>query len=250
MTMLLAWRQADPPMVTRWRGPDGSLAAVAAALSPAAIPTLIGPPGPQGPAGEGSSGGTQGPPGPAGPIGPAGATGPAGAAGPQGPQGPAGPQGPQGEPGTSGGGGDAWSWQILPADVVNSTTTLAGVTGLVFMATADTTYLVELVGTFQAAANSTGIALALDIPSGSVSGLAVHSTSGTALGCVEQIADNSTTGASSGVRAANINVPFSARFIVVVGASGGTVQLQFRSEVAGSAVTMKAGLTAMGHRAI
>ena len=123
-------------------------------------------------------------------------------------------------------------------------------TGLSFAALADTTYLVELAGTFQSAATSTGIALALDIPSGSVSGLAVHSTSGTALGCVEQIADNATTGASSGVRAANINVPFSARFIVAVGTSGGTVQLQFRSEVAGSAVTMKAGLTAMGWRVV
>lgn len=138
----------------------------------------------------------------------------------------------------------------MPADVANSSTTLAAVTGLSFVVAADSSYLVELVGTFQAAANSTGIALALDIPSGAVSGLTVHSTSGTALGCAEQIADNSTTGASSGVRAANINVPFSARFIVAVGATGGTVQLQFRSEVAGSAVTMKAGLTAIGWRVI
>jgi hypothetical protein len=149
-----------------------------------------------------------------------------------------------------GGGSDPWSWQKLAADVVNSTTTLAPVTGLSFTVAANTTYLVEVIGTFQSAATTTGIALALDIPSGSVSGLALHSTSGTALGCNEQIADNATTAASSGVRAINTNVPIIASFIVAIGATAGTVQLQFRSEVAASAVTMKAALTAMGRRVI
>jgi hypothetical protein len=150
----------------------------------------------------------------------------------------------------AGGGSDPWTWQKLAADVANSTTTLAPVTGLAFAAAANTTYLVEVVGTFQSAATTTGIAMALDIPSGSVSGLALHSTSGTAVGCSEQIADNATTGASSGVRAANTNIPVLATYIVAIGATAGTVQLQFRSEVAASAVTMKAALTAMGRRVI
>lgn len=183
-------------------------------------------------------------------MGATGATGNIGPAGPAGATGPQGPQGPQGEPGSATGGSDPWSWQKLTADAVNSTATLAPVAALSFTAAADATYLVEIVGAFQSAATTTGIAVALDIPSGSVSGLALHSISGTTLGCVEQIADNGTTGASSGVRAANINVPFTARFIVAVGASGGTVQLQFRSEVAGSAVTIKAGITMMGWRAV
>jgi hypothetical protein len=51
MMMLLQWRQPDPPISLRWRGPDGGIAPVAAASSPSAIPTLIGPPGIQGPAG-------------------------------------------------------------------------------------------------------------------------------------------------------------------------------------------------------
>jgi hypothetical protein len=150
----------------------------------------------------------------------------------------------------AGGGSDPWTWQKLAADVVNSTTTLAPVTGLAFAAAANTTYLVEVVGTFQSAATTTGIAMALDIPSGSVSGLAFHSTSGTAVGCSEQIADNATTGASSGVRAANTNIPVLATYIVAIGTTAGTVQLQFRSEVAASAVTIKAALTAMGRRVI
>ena len=74
--------------------------------------------------------------------------------------------------------------------------------------------------------------------------------SATTLGSTEQIADNATTGATSAVRAANTNIPVTASFIVAVSATGGTVQLQFRSEVAGSAVTMKANLTAMGRRVI
>lgn len=149
-----------------------------------------------------------------------------------------------------GGGSDPWTWQKLATDVANSTVTLAPVTGLSFAAAANTTYLVDVVGAFQSAATTTGIALALDIPSGSVIGQALATISASTIGATEQIADNATTGTTSGVRAANVNVPVTARFVVAVGATGGTVQLQFRSEIAGSAVTMKASLTAIGRRVI
>lgn len=150
--------------------------------------------------------------------------------------------------GEDGGGSDLWTWQKLTADVVNSTTTLAAVTGLSFAAAANTSYLVEVFGTFQSALTTTGIALALDIPSGLVTGSVVHHTSTTALVGIEQIADAAVIAAISGVRAANTNVPVIAKFIVAVGSTGGTAQLQFRSEIAASAVTMKAALTAMGRR--
>lgn len=149
-----------------------------------------------------------------------------------------------------GGGSDPWTWQKLAADVANSTTTLAAVTGLSFVAAANTTYLVDVVGAFHSAATTTGIAVALDIPSGSVIGQTLTNTSANALGATEQIADNATTGATTGVRAANTNTPLTARFVVAVGATGGAVQLQFRSEIAASVVTMKANLTAMGRRTI
>lgn len=148
------------------------------------------------------------------------------------------------------GGSDPWTWQKLSADVANSTVTLASVTGLSFTAIANTTYLVEVVGTFQAAATTTGIALALDIPSGAIAGQTIHPTTATSIGGTEQIIDAATTGATTGVRAANANVPIRASFIIAIGATGGTIQLQFRSEIAASAVTMKAGLTAMGRRVI
>jgi hypothetical protein len=149
-----------------------------------------------------------------------------------------------------GGGADPWTWLKLGADVANSTVTLAAVTGLSFNALANTTYLVEVFGTFQSAATTTGIAVALDIPSGNVSGQMTHPISATASNANEQIADNATTGATSGVRAAATNVPLAGWYIVQTGATAGPVQLTFRSEVAASAVTMKAGLTAMGWRVI
>jgi hypothetical protein len=46
--MTLIWRKPDPVIVTRWRGPDGSLAVSALAIPPQPIATLIGPPGPPG----------------------------------------------------------------------------------------------------------------------------------------------------------------------------------------------------------
>lgn len=148
-----------------------------------------------------------------------------------------------------GGGSDPWVWAKLGADVSNSTVTLA-TSGLTFTATANTTYIVRLNGTFQAAATTTGIAMALDIPSGAVSGTWYHNTSATATGAGEQIADNATTGVTTGVRAAATNVPVGGEWIVAIGATGGTVTLTFRSEVASSAVTLKANLTALGARAI
>jgi hypothetical protein len=49
--MLLTWRHAEPEIITRWRGPDGGIAAVVAANPPSPVPTIIGPPGVAGPVG-------------------------------------------------------------------------------------------------------------------------------------------------------------------------------------------------------
>ena len=155
------------------------------------------------------------------------------------------PMAKQGE----GGGNDAWTWVLLGTDVANSTIAYTNVTGLTFPASANSTYIVDLVGTFQAVAVTTGIAVALDIPSGNVSGQFSHLIAATLIGG-DQNADGTALAVSAGVRNANTNTSLSARFIVAIGASGGPVQLQFRSEVAGSAVTMKSGITAMGWRPV
>ncbi len=149
-----------------------------------------------------------------------------------------------------GGGSDPWTWLILASNNTVSTTAFADVTGMNFTALANMTYIVDVIGAYQSAATTTGIGLALDIPSGSVVGQVVVNTSATALGGNEQIADNTTTGASTGVRAANTNTPISARFVVAIGGTSGTVQLRQRSEVAASNTVLQASLTILGYRAI
>jgi hypothetical protein len=157
----------------------------------------------------------------------------------------------QSEVGGSGGTGQQ-TWVKLTADASNTTTTMSAATGLSFAAAVNTTYKIDVIGTFQSAATTTGIAIALDVPTGSIiSGLMFHATSATGgTASVEQIADAVSTGVSSGVRAAATNVPIVASYIVTTAATGGTVQLVFRSEIAGSGVTLKAGLTAMGRQII
>ncbi len=145
---------------------------------------------------------------------------------------------------------EAETWIKLAADVVNSTTAMANVTGLSFTAVANTTYIVDLVATFQSAATTTGIGLALSIPSGSVSGTVRHPITITTDNSTSQVVSGATISATTGVKAAAANTPMEGRYIVAIGATGGAVQLQFASEVAASAVTMKAALTAMSWRAI
>lgn len=89
----LTWRQPDPPIITRWRGPDGSLAPSALAVPLRPIATLIGPPGTTGNSGPTGPTGAIGPQGPVGPIGTTGAIGSIGATGPTGATGPIGATG-------------------------------------------------------------------------------------------------------------------------------------------------------------
>lgn len=137
---------------------------------------------------------------------------------------------------------DPWEYVVLGSTASSTSTTLANVTGMSFVAEASTVYEVELLGAFQSAATTTGIALALDVPSGTVVGGGRHNTSATAVSGWEQIADAATTGATTGVRAASTNVALRAKWLVSISSTGGTVQLQLKSEVGSSAVTLQAGL--------
>lgn len=210
-----------------------------------------GPAGPQGIQGPAGPQGLKGDTGLTGPKGDAGDAGPQGIQGPQGdvgPQGPQGIQGPQGEAGLAG--SDGWTWIKLASDSTVSTVAYANVSGMSFTALANTTYLVQIIGAYQAAATTTGIAIALDIPAGAtVVGQIQPNISATALVSLEQIADATATGVGTGVRAVNTNAPITAWLLVSIGATGGTVQLVQRSEVAASNTVLKAGL-AMGRRVI
>lgn len=149
-----------------------------------------------------------------------------------------------------GGGSDPWTWIKLASNSTVSTTAFTNVTGMSFSAAANTTYLVDVFGAYQTAATTTGIALTLDIPSGSIIGDNIVLTSATAVGGAEIIADAASTGATTGVRAANTNTPIRARFIIAIGATPGTVQLMQCSGVAASNTVLQANLTAMGYRVI
>lgn len=146
---------------------------------------------------------------------------------------------------------DKWTYTTLASNSTVSTTTFANVTGLSFSALANTKYLITLNGAYQTAATTTGIGLALDIPTGAtIIGQNIVSTSATAIGGTEQIADATTTGATTGVRAINTNTPIQCFWIVSVGGTAGTIQLMQRSEIAASNTVLQATLTVMGYRTI
>lgn len=129
----------------------------------------------------------------------------------------------------------------LASDNTVSTTALADVTGMSCSVDANTSYEVTLTGTFQTAATTTGIGLALNIPSGGVSGQVFTPTSTTAVINVLQTADDALIAVSTGVAAANTNYPISGKWLVKVDSSGGTIQLRQRSEIATSNTVLKAG---------
>lgn len=220
----------------------------------------VGPRGPMGPVGPGGAGsvgpaGPQGPPGVQGPKGDPGATGPIGPAGPQGLQGATGQagatgaqglQGLQGLPGSTGAQGPqgipGWQRFKLAADVSNSTVTLADVTGLGFAMAASTDYDFEFFLPFQSAALTTGLALALNGPGTPT--LLAYRVEVPISASASVLRFGSTYNAEAlGTAVDTINVPRLALIQGVVrnGVTAGTLIARFRSEVAASAVVVKAG---------
>jgi hypothetical protein len=145
---------------------------------------------------------------------------------------------------SSGGGGGGSTVVKLSADQAFSATTIADVTNMPVIAlAANTDYVIELIGSFQSAATTTGIGLCLNV-GGTVtriSGSVNHPVSATALGSCSQEANNAVTGATTGVRATGVSVSLQGRWHVRMGATGGNAQLRCRSEIAASAVTLHAG---------
>lgn len=138
----------------------------------------------------------------------------------------------------------AWTQTAtLSSDSTVSTTALANVTGMTCTVTANTTYRVKFNGTFQTAATTTGIAIALDTPSGSVFGGVNVQLTNTTNFWIQQVADAATLAASTGVNSANTNYPLWGEWLVRVEGSGGTLQLMQGSEVAASNTILKAGTT-------
>jgi hypothetical protein len=144
------------------------------------------------------------------------------------------------------------TWVKLAADGGSASNVNTPVdSGLGFQALANTTYIVELVGSFTSAATTTGIGAQLAVPTGAVvMGQAVHQATTTqTLTGHEQVASAATPQATSGVRAAATQTPIFGRWIVQIGATAGLVELWYKTEVNSSAVVLKKP-SALGYVAI
>lgn len=140
---------------------------------------------------------------------------------------------------------------VLPSDVSDVTGVFSDASGLALALAANTTYLVDGLLTFQSAAVTTGLALGFTLPAGAaISGMYQHNTTATALEGSYNIAAGAVKGNTSGVLVATENVPIQGRWLIKTGATAGNGQLQFRTEVAASSVTMKAGLSVLVARRI
>ncbi|MGQ0609807.1 MAG: DUF2793 domain-containing protein [Paracoccaceae bacterium] len=137
---------------------------------------------------------------------------------------------------------DRWTYLKLAADSVVSTVAHADVAGMSFTALADTVYEIEIFGAMQSAATTTGIGVALKIPSGTVDGMTIVPNTTTSIQAAMQRADDAIAAPTTAVATAAVNWPIFGKYLVAVGATGGAVQLRQRSEVAGSSTTLMAGL--------
>jgi hypothetical protein len=145
---------------------------------------------------------------------------------------------------SSGGGGveEPWRYVTLASDNIVSTTALADVTGMSFEAVANATYEVEVFGAFQTAATTTGMKLAFSIPSGTITGMALLSSTNTAPQHSIQRASDAAIAPTTGVPTLNADLPVFGKYLIAIGSTGGTVQLRQGSEVASSNTTLVAGL--------
>ena len=128
----------------------------------------------------------------------------------------------------------------LAADVTNNTTTLTNVTGLAIALAANSTYTIDAKVMFQTAATATGIRLTQTAPAGATVVAQWNTpTSLTARTLANQRAAD-TGAATTGVDVANANTLASASLLVITGATAGSLQIRFASEVAGSNAVVKA----------
>ena len=137
----------------------------------------------------------------------------------------------------------------MTADQGTSVTTYGNVTQLALSVEANAVYQVNCFVTFQSAATTTGLGLGYISPSGCrcMLEVVVPITSTGAASQLRTIFPNAATAENTGnvlgtgVTAINSNHTARISGIIRNGGTAGTFIVQFRSEVSGSAVTLKAG---------
>lgn len=138
----------------------------------------------------------------------------------------------------------------LASDYTNSTVTLSDITGINFDAEASAVYEIEIVGELQSAATTTGLGLALTVPTGStVSGHWWHASATTQVSTLGWQNASATVGAkTSGVPATTTTYPVTGKWHVTTSTTAGNIKLQGASEVASSQITLKAGFMMKARR--
>jgi hypothetical protein len=136
---------------------------------------------------------------------------------------------------------------VLAANQTFNAVAPGAITGLTFSGVANTRYKVKVEGAFTSAATTTGMGIALDVPTGAtVSGFTLHPTSATISGMATQTADGA-VGATTGVAAiAPTAYHFTAEFEIVL-TTAGPVNALCRSEVAASNIILLGNRTSMSY---
>jgi hypothetical protein len=140
------------------------------------------------------------------------------------------------------GGLDASSISRVGTDIVNSTVTMASITELALPVAANQAYMVDYVIAHVSALATTGIQFAFTGPASPTSFVAVaemQQTATTFQTATLQAYGSFTAGAAS-IATPSLNYN-RIKVMMVNGATAGTLQVQFASEVAASAVTVKVG---------
>ncbi|MDP2218528.1 MAG: hypothetical protein Q8J68_14720 [Methanolobus sp.] len=134
---------------------------------------------------------------------------------------------------------------ITTADVSESAAVFASITELSFNMLANKTYIIEAWLIFQSAGTAAGIAFGCSGPAAPVAvGIVAHIPIAFTLyaSCCTLCNNTYDTGTPSvSVGAANTNYPSKLDIIVQNGANAGAFILRFKTEVSGTAVTVKAG---------
>lgn len=157
------------------------------------------------------------------------------------------------------GGGSGFTPTIdkLTATQQSTATALANITQLVEAMVANATYEVEAFVIFQSAATTTGLNLGFTSPAGSTNLLEITvpvttTAAATQLRKIFPNAGESVSGSvlGTGVTATASNHTAHVMGFIHTGATAGNFQLQFASEVAGSAVTLQIGSTLVMKRLV
>ena len=129
--------------------------------------------------------------------------------------------------------------EVVSSDVTNSTTSFADVTGLSFAVTSGQTYAFQAKLLMTAAATTTGVKVAINGPTASIMAYMAETATTATTSRIDYQAAYDSGGPSA-------QTPTGGTFYatvegVVTASANGTVTVRFASEVASSAVVVKAG---------